>query len=320
MSVLFDLPNDVFSSCILKYLTSTDLWRLQGVSRRFRQNDLTKNAIQREIVARDKTLILSQNYLPDSPLMYIFDHARRVLSFERCSDFAWKMTRQAQRHQRRGFSCKRSGCKCLDLHADIPELANGKRDGKIYLFFVQFTSKGELLWEGFLRDYDPQGDVITPMDDLLRKPDGELNEVTEMLGPVVGDVWVQFEQSYVEESNVELHLDTSNVSNLTKEDVNSSLHVTLISLIHSPEQSASIPELRLHYSSEGCPQLSSPTYESPSVDILHDQYVTLRKNDHATPFLIWKSKPCLHSFSLLYNFDFDTYTFDRDMFYDFFDE
>jgi hypothetical protein len=320
MPILFDLPDDVLSSYILKYLNGTDLLRLQGVSRCFRGKDLTRSVIQRELVARDKSLLLSQQYLPDSPLMSIFDHGQRVMSFERCSNFAWEMTRQAQRHQTRGFSCKKSGCKCLDLHTDIPELANGLREGKIYLFFVQFTCKGKLLWEGFLRDYDPQADVITPMDDLLRKPDGELNEVTEVLGPAVGDAWVQFEQSYVEESNVELHLDTSNVSHLTKEDVNASLHVTLISLIHTPEQSGSIPELRLHYTSKGCPQLSSPTYDSPSVDILHDQYVTLRKNDHATPFLIWKSKPCLHSFSLLYNFDFDTYTFDRDMFYDFFDE
>ena len=50
------------------------------------------------------------------------------------------------------------------------------------------------------------------MDDLLCKPGGELNTITDVLGAEVGSVWVEFQGTYVEESGVELHLDTSNVT------------------------------------------------------------------------------------------------------------
>ena len=290
MLTLLTIPDDLFSNA-LKYLTAVDLWRLGAVCRKFHEKDPERNVVQNEVKVRDEMLILTQQYPPRSPIMCIFDVRQRVLVFERCSAFAWEMTHHAQQHETRGFTCKETRCKYFDLQASIPRLANGLRMGKYFLFFAQFTCNDKLFWQGFLKDYNPQSDLTSPMDGLLVEPDRLPNEIA--------NAWRDFQQRKVEGSDVQIHLDTGNVTNFTKEDVSCDLHTTLVSLIYYRDQPGSLPEVRLHYSSSGFqsqyPQMSSLNHNLPSIDILRDQYVTMhqgRHADHATPFLIWKSSRC----------------------------
>ena len=127
------------------------------------------------------------------------------------------------------------------------------------------------------------------------------------MGAEVGAGWKDFERTNLKGAYVLRHFYTGNVTNFTKEDVNSDLHVAIVSLIQSAAEPHLPPELRLHYSSQGIesqfPPLSSWKDDSASVDILRDQKVKTHKrgdDDCATPFFIWKSKACLHSFSLMY--------------------
>ncbi len=85
-----------------------------------------------------------------------------------------------------------------------------------YLFFCQFTSRDNLLWQGFVKEYDLEPDLESPMDDLRRLPDGKLKRVTKLLGTEKGNLWEHFYDSFVEGSEVTLHLDTSNVVALGK--------------------------------------------------------------------------------------------------------
>lgn len=307
MLALIDVPDDLFSNDILKYLTASDLCRLEAVCRKYHGNDAEGGVVQREFQERDEALTLSRQYPPESPIMTIFNHRQRVSSFERCSIFAWEMTRQAQLHQITDFSCREPGCKYLNLHARIPRIANGLRNGKNYLFFAQFTCNDKLLWQGFLRDYNPQSDLTSPIRDLIfHADDGQRNEE---LANVFDDRFVDFYDNFVIESDVRFHLDARNVTKLTKDHVNSDLQVTIISLIHSPEQTGLLPELRLHYSSREI-QLQYPETPSPntsiSIDVLRDQYVMThyRKHDaYGTPFLLWESRDRLFTLSMLYNFE-----------------
>ena len=307
MPNLLILPDDLFSNNILKYLPAVDLWRLRKVCRRFYGNDSEGSLVQREFKERDEAFLLSQKYTSESPIMSILDHRQRVSSFERCSAFAWEMTRQAQRHEASSVSCRDPGCSYLNLHARVPRIANGLRNGKHYLFFAQFTCKDMLVWQGFLQDYNPQSDLTSPIRDLI-SPAGN-NQQNQAMANAFDDTFVDFYDNFVIESDVRFHLDARNVTHLTKDHVNSDLHVTLISLIHSAEQPSSRPELKLHYSSGGIqqeyPETPSPN-TSLSIDVLNDQYVMThyRKHDaYGTPFLLWQSRDRLFTFSMLYNFE-----------------
>jgi hypothetical protein len=55
--------------------------------------------IGQELKGRDAALTLSQQYPAKSPILSIMDYRERVLSFERCSAFAWEMTHQAVEHK-----------------------------------------------------------------------------------------------------------------------------------------------------------------------------------------------------------------------------
>jgi hypothetical protein len=305
MTPLFDLPEDLFSNHTLQYLTAADLCRLRRVCRKFHGNGTERNVILKEFMARDEALTLSQQYSPNTVVFSIFDYHQRVLWFERCSAYAWEMTRQASRHQTEDVSCRDPDCKYMNLHARVPRIADGLRNGKSYMFFAQFTCQKKLLWEGFLQDYNPLSDLISPIRDLIAPADEE--QRTAALADVLDDRFVDFYDNFVIESDVRFHLDARNVTNLTKDLVRSDLHVTLISLIYSPD--GSLPELRLHYSSEGI-QLEYPETPSPnhsvSIDVLEDQYVMThyRKHDaYATPFLLWSAEDRLFTVSMLYNFE-----------------
>ena len=313
MSTLLSLPDDLFSK-ILKCIPAADLLRFRAVCQRFYAKDLEKNTVVRELRARDDAFILSEQYPPDSPIMFIFDFRQRVLAFERCATFAWEMTREAKWHEQLGHYCEEPGCKHLDLHSHIPELENGLRGGKHYLFFAQFTCNDKLLWQGFLRNYNPHSDRTNPMDDILRKAGGQFNDIVNVLGNEAGKEWLDVYRSHVTDSDIQLHLDTSNISNLTKDDVTSDLHVTLVSLTHSVRRPLIQSELHVHYSSHGFYEyfLRSPSlnHDSPSVDVFQDEQVTRESganaDDYAIPFLIWRSSCRPHSFSLLYKFvEFD---------------
>lgn len=309
MLTLLTLPDDLFTNNILKYLPAADLWRLGNVCRKFHGDGSLSIAIQREFRERDKAFIRSQQYTPKSPIMSIFDYRQRVFSFERCSAFAWEMTRQAQRHGTGDVSCREPGCTYFNLHARVPRIANGLRNGKNYLFFAQFTCKDKLLWQGFLQDYNPQSDLTSPIRDLISPSDDDDDQRNEALANVFDDTFVDFYDNFVIESDVRFHLDARNVTNLTKDHVTSDLHVTLISLIHFQEQPGMLPELRLHYSSGGIQQEypETPTLNTElSIEVLNDQYVMThyRKHDaYATPFLLWESRDRLYTFSVLYNFE-----------------
>ncbi len=297
MTPLLDTPDDLFSNHILKYLTVADLCRLRRVCRKF--HDPERNVVLKEFMARDEGLTLSQQYASNSALLSLFNCRERVTWFQRCSDFAWEMTRQALRHQSEYVLCRDPDCPYVNLHARVPRIAHGLRNGKNYMFFAQFTCQENLLWEGFLQDYNPLSDLTSPIRELIAPG--------EPAADALDDRFVDFYDNFVVESDVRFHLDARNVTNLTKDLVRSDLHVTLISLIYSPGGSS--PELRLHYSSQGI-QLKYPEppslNHSISIDVLMDQDVMshYRKHDaYATPFLLWSAENHLFTVSMLYNFE-----------------
>lgn len=136
LHTLLTLPNDRLSNCILQYLAASDLWRLGAVCRKFHsKDDLEKNVVERELKARDDALILSKQYPPQSSIMAIFDYRQRVLSFERCRELSWKMTRETQQHEECSFSCEDYNCK-------YPELDMWRHiSGNDSFFFAQFITK-----------------------------------------------------------------------------------------------------------------------------------------------------------------------------------
>ncbi|GAX25091.1 hypothetical protein FisN_10Lh291 [Fistulifera solaris] len=305
MTPLLDTPDDLFSNYILKSLTVADLCRLRRVCRKF-HDDSDRNIILKEFMARDEALTLSQQYASNSAILSLFNCRERVIWFERCSAYAWEMTRQALRHQSEYVLCRDPDCPYVNLHARVPRIANGLRNGKNYMFFAQFTCQEKLLWEGFLQDYNPLSDLTSPIRELIA-PAEPRNTSTALVDDVLDDRFVDFYDNFVIESDVRFHLDARNVTNLTKDRVRSDLHVTLISLIDSPDGSS--PELRLHYSSGGI-QLEYPEppslIHSISIDVLEDQYVMThyRKHDaYATPFLLWSAENRLFTVSMLYNFE-----------------
>jgi hypothetical protein len=233
MSKLLSLPDDQIYS-IFQYLRAADLWRLGAVCRTFHGKDLDENAVYKKFKARDDFLLLSQQYPRESPVLSLFDCRQRVLSFERCSEFAQAMSLHVKKTEEWGYSCSHY-CRCAELHGKVPKLANGLRDSNCYLFFVQFMHQDKILWEGFIRDYNPKSDLIIPIDDLLRKQDGSLTKVSDVFGMSGGLEWLGF-QSVFDDSDVQFHLDTSNVTNFTRDHVNSDLFVTLVSLICSTKR------------------------------------------------------------------------------------
>lgn len=76
--MLLDLPDDLLSNSILKYLTVADLCRLAGVCHKFHRDDPQRNVIEREIKLRDDALILSRQYSPSSPFLSIYNSRQRT--------------------------------------------------------------------------------------------------------------------------------------------------------------------------------------------------------------------------------------------------
>jgi hypothetical protein len=230
------------------------------------------------------------------------------------------MAKEAKHHKPRDFYCRDPNCKFVDLHLRIPRLSQGLRNGKNYVFFAHFAHNERLVWQGFLNDYDSLSDGDSPMDDLRRGPNGELNDIADVLGAEGGLLWDKRAQDVFSYADNKVHFKTGNISNLKRQHLNPDLRVTLVSLIHSREPSALQPELRLHYSSQGEPKVSSPTHDSPAFDILHEQRVTrfrVKNDDDSTPVFIWMSESCLYSVSLLYTFGDDNDSFaDRDYYDD----
>ncbi|GAX27280.1 hypothetical protein FisN_13Lh152 [Fistulifera solaris] len=164
MLTLLDLPDDLFSESIFTYVPVTDLGRFGTVCRKFHN---MRHLVDEELKARDTALIVSQQYPAESPILSILDYRERVLSFERCSTFAWEMTRQAIEHEACPSHEEETGCQCNPLES-FPKLQDGLRGGKNYFFFVQFTAMNKLLWEGFLRDARTESDDYSPLISLFR--------------------------------------------------------------------------------------------------------------------------------------------------------
>ncbi|GAX27748.1 hypothetical protein FisN_13Hh152 [Fistulifera solaris] len=313
---LLDLPDDLFSESIFTYVPVTDLGRFGTVCRKFHS---MRHLVDQELKARDTALIVSQQYPAESPILSILDYRERVLWFERCSAFALEMTHQAVEHEACPSHEDETGCQCVPLNS-FPRLKDGLRDGKNYFFFVQFTSMSELLWEGFLQDAQTESDEYSPLIslffnenvDIYQAFDGEEINNGRSIFASVNEMfqWRDFTRG----RETQFHLDASNITNLTKEHVNSDLHVTVVSLV--VDQHTTPPrKLHLHYSSRG--HLQSPSFEDRSVsfDVLRHRYLpnycaTVRETDktytlseYATPYMIWTSRSCLFSFSLLHTFD-----------------
>jgi hypothetical protein len=214
------------------------------------------------------------------------------------------MTYHAQRHKTRGFVCKAKDCPYIDLDVDFQGYQSCQYDKKIYSFFVQFSNNSKLLWEGFLSYSSLQENEVKPIDDLLRQPNGELLDVTEVMGEDVGNAWNKYRIRDSRNIDDEVHLDAGNVFNFTKDDVTNYLHVTVVSLVHSIEQPEAPPELRLHYSTLfNGPRMLHFNQDLPSFDGLPIQSTTIHDREELgliIPILLWKSPTRLHSFSLLY--------------------
>ena len=317
MPKLLALPNDILSDYLFKYLPAADLCRLKAVCRAFHGKEPESSAICKELETRDKALILSQKYPRESPIMSLFDRRQQVVvSFDQCSAFAWEMTREAQRHEVPGFSCEDCHCKYCGGITGIPRLSdNGLRDGKHFSFFARFCCHDKLLWEGFLHDYIQPEENDDPMGDLLYEPNSIFVRACKAVLGIDACKYLDFQKRYMTGSYVECHF--SNITNLTKDDVSSELHVTVISLVQSQQQSGLFLEMRLHYSSpnENYQQSNFSNTDSASFDVLADQRNVPghrgRNSGFATSCLTWKSSRCLHSFSLICGDDLDDDESDR---------
>lgn len=65
-----------------------------------------------------------------------------------------------------------------------------------------------------MNDYDSLSDESSPVDGLRRSPNGELNDITDVLGTEGGLLWKKNAQSVLSHADTKLHLDTGNVFNL----------------------------------------------------------------------------------------------------------
>ncbi len=308
MPSLLDLPDELISNDILKYLAVADLWRLGAVCHKF--NDEQDSVVHHEFKSRDEALVASQQYPQNGAMLDVLNSRQRILSFERCSSFAWEMTRQAQRHDSLRVPCTDPDCPYPNLHSRIPILNDGLRNKKNYFFFALFTNRDTVLWQGFLQDNNPESDFTSPIEELINNPDqASNNDVSnEVLINEGVALLMDFQEDFIVDSEEQFHLNARNVTTLTRDHMDADLRVTLVSLSYDQEKPELQPSLRLHYSAKGLQDLLDPPLNNDllSMHILSDQYVmTHRRNyDHyATPFLLWATTS-LHSFSMLYNFDY----------------